>query len=156
MEPLLAGEEMRAVDKWAIESQGIPSLDLMERAGAGLAAVVGRRVPAGRVAIVCGKGNNGGDGLVAARLLREAAREVDVLTVWPPDTLRGDAATQLERLPGDPPQSFAAERLERAQVIVDALLGTGASGAPRAPDAEVIEAINAAKAPVVAADIPSG
>jgi ADP-dependent NAD(P)H-hydrate dehydratase / NAD(P)H-hydrate epimerase len=156
MEPLLPAEEMRDVDKWAIETKGVPSLDLMERAGEGLAAVIGQHAPAGRIVIVCGKGNNGGDGLAAARLLREAAREVDVLTVWPPDTLRGDTATQLQRLPGDPPQPFAAELLERAQMIVDALLGTGATGAPRAPAAEVIEAINAAKAPVVAADIPSG
>jgi ADP-dependent NAD(P)H-hydrate dehydratase / NAD(P)H-hydrate epimerase len=156
MEPVLVAEEMRAVDKWAIETKGIPSLDLMERAGEGLAAVVGQQAPAGRVVIVCGKGNNGGDGLVAARLLRQAAREVDVLTVWPPDALQGDAAAQLERLPGDRPQPFSADALERAQVIVDALLGTGASGAPRDPAAAVIDAINAAKAPVVAADIPSG
>jgi NAD(P)H-hydrate epimerase len=156
MEPLLVADEMRAVDTWAIETKGVPSLDLMERAGEGLAAVVCQHAPAGRVVIVCGKGNNGGDGLVAARLLRQAAREVDVLTVWPADTLQGDAATQLERLPGDRPRPFAADALERAQVIVDALLGTGASGAPRDPAATVIEAVNAAKAPVVAADIPSG
>jgi NAD(P)H-hydrate epimerase len=156
MEPQLVAEEMRAVDTWAIETKGVPSLDLMERAGEGLASVVGEHAPAGRVVIVCGKGNNGGDGLVAARLLRQAAREVDVLTVWPPETLQGDAATQMERLPGAPPRPFAAGELERAQVVVDALLGTGASGAPRDPAATVIEAVNAAKAPVVAADIPSG
>jgi NAD(P)H-hydrate epimerase len=156
MEPLLVAEEMRAVDTWAIETKGVPSLDLMERAGEGLAAVIGQHASAGRVVIVCGKGNNGGDGLVAARLLRQAAREVDVLTVWPPETLQGDAATQLERLPGDGPRPFSADALERAQVVVDALLGTGASGAPRDPAATVIEAVNAAKAPVVAVDIPSG
>ena len=65
-------EAMRATDRWAIDELGVPSLDLMERAGAGLAALVADVAPEGPVAIVCGKGNNGGDGLVAARLLRAA------------------------------------------------------------------------------------
>jgi NAD(P)H-hydrate epimerase len=155
-EPLLDAEQMRATDRWAIETKGIPSLDLMERAGAGLAAVIAQRSPSGRVAIVCGKGNNGGDGLVAGRLLREAGRDVDVLAVWPPDTLSGDAAEQLRRLPGEPPRDFSAGTLEGAAVIVDALLGTGTTGAPRDPAGSVIEAVNAAAAPVVAADVPSG
>ena len=156
MEPLLVAEQMRATDAWAIETKRIPSLDLMERAGEGLARVIAQRAPAGRIAIVCGKGNNGGDGIVAARLLRGAGRDVEVLTVWAPEALQGDAAEQLGRLPGDPPVAFAAERLDRAQVLVDALLGTGTTGAPRDPAAGAIEAMNAAKAPVVAADIPSG
>jgi hydroxyethylthiazole kinase-like uncharacterized protein yjeF len=73
LEPLYAAAEMRDTDRWAIEERGVPSLELMERAGEGLARVAARRAPAGRIAIVCGKGNNGGDGLVAARLLRGAA-----------------------------------------------------------------------------------
>src|SRR4051794_31431103 len=68
MEPLLDAEQMRRTDEWAIETRGVPSLELMERAGEGLARVVGQHGPAGRIAVVCGKGNNGGDGLVAARL----------------------------------------------------------------------------------------
>jgi ADP-dependent NAD(P)H-hydrate dehydratase / NAD(P)H-hydrate epimerase len=156
LEPLFDAEGMRATDRWAVEERGIPSLDLMERAGEGLAAVVARQGPAGRIAIVCGKGNNGGDGLVAARLLREAGREVDVLAVWPPDSLRGDAAEQLRRMPGAPPEAFAARRLDGASVVVDALLGTGSTGAPRDEAAAAIEAMTAAGTPVVAADIPSG
>jgi ADP-dependent NAD(P)H-hydrate dehydratase / NAD(P)H-hydrate epimerase len=156
MEPLFDADEMRATDSWAIETKGVPSLDLMERAGEGLARVVAEHAPSGRIAIVCGKGNNGGDGLVAARLLRQDGRDVDVLAVWPPRSLRGDAAAQLKRLPGDAPAAFEPDRLDGAQVIVDAVLGTGSSGAPREPAAAVIEAIDAAKAPVVAADIPSG
>src|ERR687888_108361 len=103
LEPLPDAETMRGVDAWAIEQRGIPGLELMERAGEGMARVIADRVPSGRLAVVCGKGNNGGDGLVAARLLRQAGREVDVLLVWPPESLSGDAAEQLRRLPGDAP-----------------------------------------------------
>ena len=63
-EPLLDADTMRAVDRWAIEERGVPSLDLMERAGAGVARAVESLVPDGPVAVLCGKGNNGGDGLV--------------------------------------------------------------------------------------------
>src|SRR5918997_2832860 len=153
-EPLPGAEPMRETNRWAIEDRGVPSLDLRERAGGGLAGVIARRGPAGRIAIVCGKGNNGGDGLVAARILRQAGRTVDVLAVAPPDELRGDAAEQLRRLPGDRPERFDARRLEGAAGVVDALLGTGATGPPRDP--AVIEAMNASGAPIVAADVPSG
>jgi NAD(P)H-hydrate epimerase len=146
----------RETDRWAIEDRGIPALDLMERAGAGLAAVVAAVAPAGRAVIVCGKGNNGGDGLVAARLLREAGRQADVLLTAGADELSADAQAELDRLWGPPPESFGAAHLGDAAVIVDALLGTGFAGAPRAPLDDVIEAINAAGAPIVAADVPSG
>jgi ADP-dependent NAD(P)H-hydrate dehydratase / NAD(P)H-hydrate epimerase len=79
-----------------------------------------------------------------------------VLTVWPPDSLQGDALEQLRRLPGPAPVAFEPDRLEPASAIVDAVLGTGTTGAPREPAGGVIEAINAAAAPVVAADVPSG
>jgi NAD(P)H-hydrate epimerase len=88
--------------------------------------------------------------------LRGAGRDVDVLAAAPPDELRGDAAEQLRRLPGDPPAAFDAARLDGAAVLVDALLGTGTTGAPRDPAASAIEAMNAADAPIVAADVPSG
>jgi ADP-dependent NAD(P)H-hydrate dehydratase / NAD(P)H-hydrate epimerase len=83
MEPLIDADLMRETDRWAIETKHIPAATLMERAGEGLARVVAARAPAGRIAIVCGKGNNGGDGLVAARILRQAGRDVDVMVVWP-------------------------------------------------------------------------
>src|ERR1700729_338151 len=106
--PLLDAEQQRAVDGWAIES-GEPGVRLMERAGAGLFDALVRRASRGRVAVVCGKGNNGGDGLVAARLLRELGREVDVLMLAPGDELRGDARTNFERLPGVAPAPFSPE-----------------------------------------------
>ncbi len=131
LEPLPDAEQQREIDRWAIEDLGME--DLMEHAGTGLADVVSRVAPSGRVVVCCGKGNNGGDGRVAARRLREWGREVDLLE-----------------------EPFDLARLESAAVVVDALLGTGFEGAPRPPYDEVIHAINASAAPVVAADMPSG
>src|SRR3954447_5923690 len=112
LDPLYEAAEMRAVDEWAIEEQGVPSLDLMERAGIGLARIVAERSRPGPVRVVIGKGNNGGDGLVVARLLREGGRVVDVLAAGDPNELKGDAKANLKRLPGDPPEPFEADRLE--------------------------------------------
>ncbi|HYZ80859.1 MAG TPA: NAD(P)H-hydrate epimerase, partial [Solirubrobacteraceae bacterium] len=97
--PLPDAGQQRATDAWAIEERGIPGIDLMERAGAGLAEEVRRRVPDGRIVVVVGKGNNGGDGLVVARLLRESGREVDVLLLAEGEELRGDARVNFDRLP---------------------------------------------------------
>ena len=156
LEPLPDAQQMRATDAWAIEQRGVPSLDLMERAGAGLARCVAELAPAGRIAVVCGKGNNGGDGLVAARLLREQRREVVVVFAGDPDALRGDARTNLERLPGPAPVRLGEESLAGAAVVVDAVLGTGFSGEVHGEALAAIEQIGAAGAPVVAADVPSG
>src|SRR4051812_22411798 len=157
LDPLYTAEEMRAVDKWAIEEQGVPSLDLMERAGIGLARIVVAKANPGPIRIVIGKGNNGGDGLVVARLLREEAREVDVLATGDPSELKGDARTNLDKLPGAPPEPFDADRLQNSGVIVDAMLGTGFEGEPREPIKGAIEAINATEdIPVIACDVPSG
>src|SRR3954468_24443880 len=147
---------MRAADKHAIEEAGVPSLDLMERAGAGLARVVAQAAGAGPIRIVIGKGNNGGDGLVVARLLREEGHEVDVLAVGNPDELQGDAQANLDRLPGAPPLDFDPARLQGSGAIVDAMLGTGFEGEPREPVKSAIEAINDAGCPVIACDVPSG
>ncbi len=138
LDPLYEAEEMRAVDAWAIEEQGVPSLDLMERAGIGMARAVVRVARPGPVRIVVGKGNNGGDGLVVARLLREEGREVDVFAPAPLDGLTGDAAGNLERLPGAPPEPLEPGALDGSGAVVDALLGTGFSGEPREPVAAAI------------------
>src|SRR3954454_649614 len=157
LDPLYEAPEMRAVDKWAIEERGVPSLDLMERAGIGLARIVAERARPGPVRVVIGKGNNGGDGLVVARLLREEGREVDVLAAGDPSELKGDARTNLERLPGDPPDPFEADRLAGSGAIGDAMLGRGFEGEPREPIKSAIEAINAMHdVPVIACDVPSG
>ncbi len=159
LDPLPDAREQRALDEWAIGQREIPGIDLMERAGTGLAELVGSLAPAGRIVVVCGKGNNGGDGLVAARVLRDRGRSVHVLLLSAAEDLRGDAATNLARLPGPPPQPFSAGALAGAAAIVDAILGTGFSGEPREPAAGAIAAINTAGAGgavVVACDVPSG
>ncbi|MHB8242436.1 MAG: NAD(P)H-hydrate dehydratase [Solirubrobacteraceae bacterium] len=164
--PLPDAETMRGVDRWAIEERGVAGLDLMERAGAGVAQAVERVAPDGPVTVVCGKGNNGGDGLVVARLLRDAGREVSVVCVADPQDFAGDALTNLERLPEPGPvrldgrawsgDAQQATPVDSAAVIVDALLGTGFQGGPHGAVADAIGAIAGADAPVVSVDVPSG
>jgi hydroxyethylthiazole kinase-like uncharacterized protein yjeF len=156
LEPLLDVEQLRATDAWAIEERGIPGVDLMERAGEGLFETVWKHAPSGEVVVVCGGGNNGGDGYVVARLLRQAGRSVSVLHTSDPARLTGDAAVMRDRLPGELPMPFAPGALDGAVVIVDAMLGTGFSGSPRDHVASAIAAINRTDAFVVAADVPSG
>ena len=159
LEPLHDAESMRATDAWAISERGVPSLELMEAAGLALAEAAQAAAAPGPIRIVCGKGNNGGDGLVAARLLAGWGHEVEVLLLWPAGELSGDAAANLERL--DPPfrelgGDDAAAALDGSGAIVDAIFGTGFEGSPRDPAAAAIEAINGCGVPVVAADIASG
>src|SRR3954454_3728244 len=137
--PLYNAGEIRAVDRWAIEEQGVPEADLMEAAGTALAEAVAGLSPQGPVRIVCGKGNNGGDGLVAARHLGGMGFEVETL----------------ELFSADPPEDLEAW-FEGSGAVVDAIFGTGFEGAPRPPAGAAIEAINRCGAPVVACDIASG
>jgi ADP-dependent NAD(P)H-hydrate dehydratase / NAD(P)H-hydrate epimerase len=154
---LYDAEGMRSVDRWAIEDQGVDSLELMENAGRAVAEAVARLAPEDPVRVVCGKGNNGGDGLVAARLLRELGYEAEVLLLWPADELSDDAGANLERLDGGITQTDDLKGLlSGSGAIVDAIFGTGFSGAPREPAKAAIEAINECGAPVVACDIASG
>ena len=170
MRPVLTAEAMRRVDARATAELGIAGPILMENAGRGaadalLAALPERGLrPRGlKVSIACGGGGNGGDGFVVARRLKRAGARPDVLLVVPPDRLRGDAAVKFAemrragiaaRVVEDAATVTAA--LGRADVIVDALLGTGARGAPMPLVAALIEAMNASERPVVALDVPSG
>jgi len=156
LEPLYDAEGMRAVDRWAIEERGVPSLELMEAAGRAVAEAVGELAPEGPVRVVCGKGNNAGDGLVAARHLAEAGFEVEALLLWPAAELSGDAAANLERWEAEQVGGELAARLAGSGAIVDAIFGTGFAGEPRAPALSAIEAIEGCGAPVVACDIASG
>jgi hydroxyethylthiazole kinase-like uncharacterized protein yjeF len=158
LRPVLTADEMRSVDAWAIEKQGVPSLDLMETAGRAVADAAVGLASSSRAAVICGKGNNGGDGLVAARALAESGLAVDALLLSLPGDLSGDAKANLERFPAarhvEPAELAGA--LAGAGVVVDAIFGTGFAGAPRDSAASAIEAINTSPAPVVATDVASG
>lgn len=164
---IFTGEMMQRIDRRAIEEFGVPGLDLMERAGQGCADEILARFgqKAGQLAVVvAGKGNNGGDGFVIARLLRKEGWDVRVLVLARREEITGDAKVNLDRLDGavlvfcDPEQGVKAhaEELGKATVIVDALLGTGLRSDIRGTYANAIEAMNGAGRPVLAVDIPSG
>jgi hydroxyethylthiazole kinase-like uncharacterized protein yjeF len=163
LEPWLEGvydaDGMRACDRWAIEEEGVASLELMEAAGTATARAAEEVARPGPVRVVCGKGNNAGDGLVAARVLAEAGHEVEVLYLWPAGELSPDAAANRDRYAGASREVGAdeiGEPLAGSGVVIDAIFGTGFAGAPRAPADAAIEAIGACGAPIVAADIASG
>lgn len=156
---LYRADQVRELDRIAIEAYGIPGAVLMERAGRAAFARLRARWPGARhVTVICGVGNNAGDGFVLARLAREAGLTVTVLQVDDGARLRGDALAAQQRLQaaGVAVQPFAPARLQAADVLVDALFGTGLdrplAGAWRA----AVEAINAAPMPVLSLDIPSG
>src|ERR1044072_6025981 len=143
LDPLYDAEGMRAGGGWGIEAAGVPSLELMEAAGRAVAEAVGELALDGPVRVVCGKGNNGGDGLVAARYLAEAGFEVEALLIWPADELRGDAAANLRRFRAEDVDGEIASRLTGSGAVVDAIFGTGFSGEARGPAQAAIEAIAA-------------
>lgn len=167
-ELILTREEVRAVDRWAVATLGIPGTVLMENAGRGCAELLCRRIQdkSRPTVICCGKGNNGGDGFVIARHLRIAGLPVEVLVFHDPSEFQGDALANLTilrkigipcrrlQLPED--RSLLDDCLRSADWVVDALLGTGSQGAPRSPYDIVIEALNACDRPVLAVDVPSG
>jgi ADP-dependent NAD(P)H-hydrate dehydratase / NAD(P)H-hydrate epimerase len=158
IDPCLDADQMRATDRWAIQDQGVPSLQLMETAGRAVAEAAAEAAGSSRIAVVCGKGNNGGDGLVAARVLREMGFEVDALLLGPGEQLSEDARANLDRSEGA--RTVGAGELPAALDgvggVVDAVFGTGFAGSPRDPARTAIDAINGAGAPVVATDISSG
>jgi hydroxyethylthiazole kinase-like uncharacterized protein yjeF len=154
--PLYDAAGMRAVDSWAIEEVGVPSLELMESAGRAVAEAVAGLAPDGPVRVVCGKGNNAGDGLVAARRLAGMGFEAEVLLLWPAEELSGDAKANLERFEAEHVGGDLSPRLAGSGAVVDAIFGTGFSGEPREPALAAIEAIGGCGAPVVACDIASG
>jgi NAD(P)H-hydrate epimerase len=169
--PALPTAALRALDRRATEEFGVPALVLMEHAGAGAAralldALAGWSLVAPKVIVLCGPGNNGGDGAVVARWLDAEGLDVRVLYACEAERLGGEAATEraiLGRAGLDvrhaPPAEELARELARADLAVDALLGTGARGGAREPIASWIRALEAARRPelrVVALDVPSG
>ncbi len=152
--PLLSPEELGISDRFAVE-QGVRGFDLMLRAGRALAVAAASQLPGGRIAVLCGPGNNGGDGLVAAQALHEAGRDVIVLITRGADGYRGDAALARDAC-SLPLRAFEPTLLDGATGAIDALLGTGATGAPRNPELEVIRTVAERGLPVIACDLPTG
>lgn len=151
-------EQVRALDRRAIDELGVPGIELMRRAAwAGLASLRRHWPQARHIAVYCGPGNNGGDGFLLASLAREAGLRVDVLALA--DTAHGDAAQARATwvdAGGIVRHWDAHEALPSADVHVDALYGTGLHRAPDADAATLIERLNAGDAPVLALDVPSG
>lgn len=165
-ELVLTREQCRRVDRYAIDVLGIPGLVLMENAGRGVVEGLCRHGFGGPWLICCGRGNNAGDGFVIARHAAIRGIYATTLLFTEPERLSGDAAANfgiLQRM--ELPLMVCGDRFDAgvfdrfatdAAVVIDALLGTGAVGAPRPPFSEVIRQMNACAAPVVAVDIPSG
>jgi NAD(P)H-hydrate epimerase len=157
---------MQEIDRQAIKGFGIAGLDLMERAGQNCVdAIIAGFGTLGSAAIIAGAGNNGGDGYVIARLLRQAGWNVSIFVLAERSRISGDAATNLERLHNDgvvycphEGQLFAGhmDHITRADVIVDAMFGTGLHSDVSGVYRQTIELINSAGRPVLAVDIPSG
>ncbi len=164
---LATAAQMQAVDRAAIEKYKIPSLDLMERAGAGVADLIKKKFPKkGLVAVIVGKGNNGGDGLVVARHLKEAGFDVDLYLTSPWTEFSADARINWDKLAGvianvyeiatDADVRKLPKAFEKVTCIVDAIFGTGLVAEVRGKYHSIIEFINSHTKPVVSVDIPSG
>src|SRR5580692_1430279 len=162
---IVSAAEMREIDRVTSERFGVPSLTLMENAGSAVAEFVLRSHSGDqKILVVCGKGNNGGDGLVAARLLHDRSKPVQVILLADPSELKGDAAVMYGRLPmaavivrsREELKSERGRALLSADIVVDAILGTGFKPPVTGLYADAISAINASKAHVIAVDIPSG
>jgi len=162
----LTRQQVREVDRYAIENLGVPGVVLMENAGRNLAKAVDEflgQARGKRIAVVAGAGNNGGDGFVAARHLAMMGADVTTFLAAPAQQLSGDAEVNVRILRAlgheirqvDDPRGLA-ERLRPFDLVVDAIGGTGIRGALRGVAAQVVEQVNAAGRPVVAVDIPTG
>ncbi len=161
---IVTGEQMREIDRITIEELDIPGLRLMEEAGKAVVEKTIQTYSPWNVAVLTGKGNNAGDGFVAARHLYRRGIRVVLYLLAGEDELSGDALTNYKELPEavqkvlvtDDTIEQLGEQLASFDCIIDAILGTGIKGAVRGIFAPAIDAINATSCPVVAVDIPSG
>jgi ADP-dependent NAD(P)H-hydrate dehydratase / NAD(P)H-hydrate epimerase len=162
---IVTAEEMRAIDRATTEKYGVPSLTLMEKAGTAVAEFAQKHFEFNSVCAVCGKGNNGGDGFVAARKLHQAGKSVSVIVLARgPEDLRGDAAEMFKKLPlpalwiaGE--KDFSKSEIEqalKADLILDAILGTGFKPPLDGIAEKAVELINKSESLVVSVDLPSG
>ncbi len=162
---IVTAAEMREIDRITTEKYGVPSLTLMENAGSAVAEFALQEYPdAQRIGVICGKGNNGGDGFVAARKLHEAGKTVKVLLLADPSELKGDAAEMYKKLPMEAVLARNEEELKGgagigvydADLLVDAILGTGFKPPITGLYKAAVSAIREHGWPVVSVDVPSG
>lgn len=163
---ILTAEEMRAADRATAERFGVPSIELMHHAGAAVARFIEREFAERcRITVLCGKGNNGGDGFVVARALVGAGKAVRVLLLGRPEDLKGDAKTAFGEMGIIPVLALdeavldfaeVRELLTEADLLVDAVVGTGFKPPLRGVAAVLRDRVNALATPVVAVDLPSG
>lgn len=162
---IVTAEEMRAIDRATTEKYGVPSLTLMENAGTAVAGFAQKHFDFDSVCAICGKGNNGGDGFVAARKLHEAGKKVSVIVLAKgPDDLRGDAAEMFKKL--SVPVLWVADEKDlgkpeieqtlKSDLILDAILGTGFKPPLKGIANEAIRVMNDLSSPILAVDLPSG
>jgi len=156
----LTRAQVREIDRRSIEQYHIPGVVLMENASRAVADVVESMNPAGEIVILCGGGNNGGDGLAVARHLHNHGRAVSIGLATDPERYRGDALANWQIVQAMALPTFQATsesiRQSTAALIIDALFGTGLSEPPRDPFRSLVEAIQSLARPVVAVDLPSG
>ncbi|HEY4676386.1 MAG TPA: NAD(P)H-hydrate dehydratase [Candidatus Angelobacter sp.] len=162
---IVTAEEMRAIDRATTEKYGVPSLTLMENAGAAVAEFAQKHFDFESVCVICGKGNNGGDGFVAARKLHEAGKKVSVIVLAKgPDELRGDAAEMFKKVSISAlwvaeEKDFGNPEIEQAlkvDLILDAILGTGFKPPIKDLAEKAVDLINSSESSVVSIDLPSG
>ena len=151
---ILSLDQMRACDQAAIAS-GTPGIELMTRAGQAVAKAVMARWPQGPVLVLCGPGNNGGDGFVAAQGLAQAGWPVRLALACPVAALKGDAAIAASHWTG-PVESFTDLSLDGITLVIDALFGAGLSKPLETSLVQVLKGLEAAGLPIIAIDLPSG
>jgi len=165
-EDLYSADAVGAIDRYVIDQQGVNGFDLMQAAAASAFRRLVRIWPdASSLLVLCGAGNNGGDGYLVAANAKRHGIDVHCVAVAPVEKLKGDARKAWQKAEadgvevqalGDGDQDLSKLPFDRVDLIVDAMLGTGATGAPREPFAGIIDRCNQAATPVLAIDVPSG
>lgn len=170
-DPVLTRQQVRDFDAWAIKTAAVPGVILMENAGRSCAQIVIEEIKnrrGSKICVFCGTGNNGGDGFVIARHLKNEAFDVRVILCGPASKIKGDAQINYKiaanmKIPIKeitPAPNTVSQDIESlagdCDLLVDAIFGTGLSGKLDAPAAKLIEAVNALDKPIVSVDIPSG
>jgi len=160
---IVTAEEMMELDRRAIEDLGIPSIVLMENAGRYVAEEAVDMSPGRKISVICGKGNNGGDGFVAARYLQEMGFDVFVALIGRIDEVKHDPKVNIERLKvpinelvDDHSFEVMKEKIEDSDLIIDSIFGIGISSDLLSPYFEIVTWLNSLHKPILAVDVPSG